>query len=331
MPIKGLTDNKRLPRVGKLHLGVKAKSARGVEYPKAVDYFVVHAEKSTSEPAAAAFREVYGDEPRELDIMFPTDDVDQWADASYKAYSQTWGLICKGDGETALARWDNARNGARPAGIDTGTWAHRETKAWVYLQIPCAAVDCPMQKTAPPRCKAVMSLQFLLPRVRGIGIWQIDTGSWNSIRNIRDNVDLIKATTGGRIRGLPLRLSLAPLDIVRPDVSSKRVHVLNIYTPLTLESLLHRVARLPADSLMRLPEPDEDEPPEDLFPAEVNGQAVEVSATTGEIVDDAGDGVKAPALLLEASLWETPATDLDSDPAQPGDPLQLTDAERRML
>ena len=39
--IKELSDVRRLPRLGKIHLGVKAKNEKGVEYPKAVDYFVV--------------------------------------------------------------------------------------------------------------------------------------------------------------------------------------------------------------------------------------------------------------------------------------------------
>jgi len=58
-----------------------------------------------------AFREAYGDKPTELQIMFPTDDDLMFADANYKAYSMTHGLICKGDGETADARWDMDRNG----------------------------------------------------------------------------------------------------------------------------------------------------------------------------------------------------------------------------
>ena len=40
MAISSYRGRGRLPRIGKIHLGVKAKTAQGVEYPRAVDYFV---------------------------------------------------------------------------------------------------------------------------------------------------------------------------------------------------------------------------------------------------------------------------------------------------
>ena len=269
-PIKGWTDNRRLPRIGKIHLGVKGMSSNGKEYPKAVDYFEVHEDGSTSRETVAAFREVYGEKPDALDIVFPTDDDILFADANYKAYGSTFGLICKGDGEVATARWDAQANGPRPAGIDAGTWANRNTQAWSYMDIPCHGAECPMQKATPPQCKAVMNLQFLLPRVRGIGIWQVDTSSWWAIQNIRNNIDLIKTATGGRIRGLELRLRRVSREVTPPGATKKKVWVLDIYNPLTLAELLSQTAALPAQGLVRLPSPD-DEIPEDLFPEPENG------------------------------------------------------------
>jgi len=266
MPIKGLSDRKRLIRVGKIHLGIKAQGQRG-QYPKAVDYFVVHASATTPEASAAAFLAVYGDQPRELDIIFPTDDITQWADPWYRAYSQSYGLICKGDGVEATARWDNAGQGPRPEGVEQGSWASASTKEFQSQKIPCMAEDCPMQKTKPPRCKAVMNLQFLLPNVRGIGCWQIDTGSHNSIRNLQDGIELIKSATGGRIRGLWLKLRLSPKEVTPPDggTKTKTVWVLDLSMPtVSLEELMATAAKLPKDRLLAAPELDEEEPPEDL-------------------------------------------------------------------
>jgi len=62
--IIGLSEVRRLPRLGKIHLGVKEINAKGVEYPKAVNYFVVPPEVA----------EVYGEKPTELDIVIPTED-----------------------------------------------------------------------------------------------------------------------------------------------------------------------------------------------------------------------------------------------------------------
>ena len=41
MPIYGISDQVRLPRLGKIRLGIKKKTKGGVEYPFATEYFIV--------------------------------------------------------------------------------------------------------------------------------------------------------------------------------------------------------------------------------------------------------------------------------------------------
>jgi hypothetical protein len=284
MPIKGISDRRRLIRVGKLHLGVKEKR-RGREYPRQVDYFVCKEDASTSAESAKAFKEVYGDKPQALDIVFPVDDTALFADPNFKMYGASWGLICRGDGEEAMAKWDVAQDGKRPEGLKDGTWANKDTKSWVYRKIPCLAEKCPMQATERPSCKAVMNLQFMLPRVRGIGVWPIDTGSWNSIRAILDSVELVKVVTGGRVRGLPLTLSLVPKEVTpanvaggvvaegsRGSITKKTVQVLHVSLPgQTLPEMLALAAKLPEHALLPAPVDDE-ETPEDMFPAAAAGE-----------------------------------------------------------
>jgi len=89
--IKELSDVRRLPRLGKIHLGVKAKNEKGVEYPKAVDYFVVPEE----------VKKVYGEKPEKLKIIIPSEMPDVFFPQWYKKYTYGKGLICKGDGITA--------------------------------------------------------------------------------------------------------------------------------------------------------------------------------------------------------------------------------------
>ena len=38
--------------------------------------------------------------------MFPTDDQTQWASQYLRCYSASRGLVCRGDGETAVAKID---------------------------------------------------------------------------------------------------------------------------------------------------------------------------------------------------------------------------------
>ncbi len=91
MAIKGLKEQRRLPRLGKIRLGEKALSQKGNPYPKATDYFVCPPEVQA----------VYGPQPRELDVMFPVEDEDVFLNVWYKCYGSGTGLLCKGDGEVA--------------------------------------------------------------------------------------------------------------------------------------------------------------------------------------------------------------------------------------
>jgi hypothetical protein len=63
MAIKGVTDVVRLPRLEKVRLGIKVQGDKN-PYPRPVDYFVCPPE----------VQKVYTEKPRELRIMFPTED-----------------------------------------------------------------------------------------------------------------------------------------------------------------------------------------------------------------------------------------------------------------
>jgi len=288
MPIKGLSDRRRLPRIGKIHLGIKVAGEKGT-YPKGVDYFVVRADDTTPDWAAAAFHDVYGAEPRELEIIFPTDDTSQWADPWYRAYSKTQGLICSGDGEEARAKWDLGRDGLRPEGVPSGTWASGRSENWVYRTIPCLAQECPLQIPEPPVCKTTMNLLFLLPKVKGFGAWQIDTSSRHSIQNLLDNIELIKATLG-RIRGLPLKLRLQPRQVSPKGIKTKTVFVLNLAVPdMSLEELLLQASKMPEHGLLLPPAVSEEEAPEDLFLPAVDTETGEIDEPVSEQLKNAGE------------------------------------------
>ena len=50
--------------------------------------------------------DAFGEKPKELRILIPVEDDEQWATQYYKAYNLTRGLVCKGDGETATRMVD---------------------------------------------------------------------------------------------------------------------------------------------------------------------------------------------------------------------------------
>ena len=113
---------------------------------------------------------VYGDKPKRLDVIIPVEDDEVWANQYYRQYSRTrGGLVCKGDGETCRRMIDT----------DTGAIAGRDTKAVIWQEgLECKGRDCPDYKGKA--CQEVMNLQFMLPKVPGLGVWQIDTGSIHS-------------------------------------------------------------------------------------------------------------------------------------------------------
>jgi len=230
MPIKNLSETVRLPRLGKIHLGIKHPE-KG--YPMKVDYFVFPKDHSDYKKMV----EVFGEKPKELHILIPVEDEEQWASQYYKAYNQTYGLVCKGDGEVAM-RMGEAKTGELPT-KDTATVGLKE--------IPCAGRDCPDYQSK--KCHEVMNLRFILPEVPGLGVWQIDTGSKNSILNINSCAALIRKAFG-RITLIPLKLTLESVQVNNPENGKKQtVYVLNLRTDVTIAQLAD-AAREQARSLM---------------------------------------------------------------------------------
>jgi len=249
MPIEGLSGVTRLPRLGKIRLGEKVKKAgTNVEYPKATPYFVLPDKDEVGE-LAATMRKIYGDKPNELPIIFPIEDEDKFASQYYRCYSMTRGLVCKGDGKTCLQTVDTA----------TKVLANRDSKAEdIELQeLPCKGRECPHYKSN--QCREIMMLQFMLPDIPSIGIWQIDTSSVNSIININGAVKLYKGIFG-RISMLPLTLTLKPQEVVSSvDQKKKKVYTLHLEARASLRNMLLLLEKTPVQRLA-LTTPDESKP-----------------------------------------------------------------------
>lgn len=282
MPIKGVSEIRRLPRLGKIHLGIKKKTERGVEYPSPTDYFVCPEEVQA----------VFGEKPRELRIMFPGEDDTRWASQWLRCYSATRGLICKGDGQAAMALVD----------VETGEIATRDSPVVEMREVSCHPESCPEYGK---RCRRVMSLQFLIPEVPGLGIWQLDTTSFYSIVNINSAIDLIRGIYG-RVSMIPLTLSLAPQE-VQPEGRRKTIRVLTLTSPYSLIELRSRAA----EPLGAVALPDaEEEMPEDLFPAGVLEQE-ELHRAEAEAGLDETDDTRAAMeaelkSIFDAMGWQQP-------------------------
>ncbi len=243
-PIKGISEIVRLPRLGKIKLGIKEAGADGILYPTPTDHFVCPDE----------VKKVLGEKPKELRIMFPTEDSEQWASQYLRCYSTSRGLVCRGDGETAVARVD-----VRTDEIDS-----RDTSVARLKEISCNPDGCPCHRSGD--CRRVMNLQFLLPECPGFGVYQLDTSSYHSMKNINSALAFIRGICQ-RVSMIPLSLRLVE-QIVQPDGYDKIPYVLSLTCPYSLAEV-QKYAQVPPGQAL-LPPPDS-EAPDDLFPQKTPG------------------------------------------------------------
>ena len=292
MPIEGVSDIVRIPRLGKIRLGVKVDPGGGkATYPKAVDYFV----------CPPAVLSVFGEQPKELRIIFPLEDELLVAQQWLRCYSHTQGCICWGNGVTCTRKVD----------ISTGSFANHETEDWQRKEgLICNPQECEMFTAPRPQCKKVMNLQFMIPEVEGIGVWQIDTSSFHSIVTINNSLRLIRAACG-RISFIPLFLTLAQKVVEPAKGKTKTVWCLGLECRMRLADLQRLGLQLPTRAM--LPPVDTEEPPDDLFPegelvqAEKEREAAELERARNDLGTSAAK--LTPKKKKEAGAKKPPLED----------------------
>ena len=238
MPIKGLSQARRLPRAGIIRLGCKKKNDAGKEYPVETDYFI----------CPDIVKKVYGDTPKELDIMFPVEDEEKFFQQFYKMYGNGV-LLCRGDGEV-------------------GTFFDFKAGNFSERECPCSNLDS-------GKCKAIGILQFLLPKVKeSAGVWQISTGSKNSIIDLNSGVEICRGMFG-RIAMIPLILKRDLTETQKLDktgVKKGRHYTMKLSWPMSIMEMQQLSSRPMHRALLTTPMPDETpEACEDLIIGVENG------------------------------------------------------------
>jgi len=273
MPINELSKRRRLPRLGKIRLGIKEKTSvpckckeknpdkkpvltcricEGTGYifrPKEVDYFVCPPEVQA----------IYGEKPKELPIMFPVENEEVFFQQWYMRYG--YGVLkCIGDGINART-WDEEKNGFR-------------------------TIPCPCEQLENKRCMRQALLQFLLYEVPGAGVWQINTSSKNSIIDINSGIEYIRSLCE-RIRMIPLVLKREEMTASRTEkgkLKSSTHHTLKLDLANTsLKQLLEYAQVRPSRILLPSPDLEEDDQfyPPGGWPKEEE-EAAEAEATPSE-------------------------------------------------
>lgn len=122
------------------------------------------------------------DEPKELRIRFPFDDIDMNFHTSYQFYNGSK-LACKGDGEKAV-RKDNDGN---------------------MVEAACDTDTCQYMKSG--KCKVSGILSCYLPDSPSFGgVYRFRTHGWNSVGGILKALQDYSKYTGGILQGLPFKL-----------------------------------------------------------------------------------------------------------------------------
>ena len=183
--IQRLVNRQRLPRIGKIKLGVTVTktNAEGktVSFPKEVDYFVVPPE----------LVELYGEKPTRLPVLFPVDDIDRILPNRYERYSGGL-LTLECDGVQATE---------------------------IPLKGPEVRYTCKRPMAEPgkptPECECKAKAKGTLNVIvmgGGIGTYQIPIGGEQRIADLINQLDVFKKIFGSltAINGHPI-----PFEIVR--------------------------------------------------------------------------------------------------------------------
>lgn len=196
--ISGLSDEVRIPRLGRIRLGhINVNNASGNTYPIEDPFFHVPPE----------VQEVYGEHPTELDIMFPVNDRGVVFPQAYEYYGSARRLLCTGNGKEAM-RWNKDALVSQPCGC------------------PCDLLG--------KGCKQRGHLMVMLPKVKNQGgVYQVDTGSINAIIAINSTLNILAPEDNpdsgmlGYFAMVPMKLRRVARDIY-PNGMHKKSYPLQL-------------------------------------------------------------------------------------------------------
>lgn len=202
--------------------------------------------------------------------MFPPASPELFFAQWYKRYGSGALLKCKGDGEVAETTEEFAAGLEKIGETDRG-----------FIQVVCKGQECPYQTGGneycqKPQCSAMAALQVILPELSGIGVWQITTGSYNSIVNINSALEWLKGLCG-RFAMIPITLMRVPQDIAYEGKKSKH-YILQIDHDISIGEIQKFASLTPIERAL-IPAPDEKKDP--LFNGE-HGERPQIAGPVEE-------------------------------------------------
>lgn len=186
----------KLPLIGRIKIGEKAKNANGVEYPTSLDYF-----RATGK-YESKFKAIFGDKPNKIGIVFITDDLTEACNQYFACWDKgkMWG---EGDGKLFRV-WDETIKDK--SGKVVGGYVENVPK------------DDP--RVTKLKWAEHMKLRFVIPSIKDVlGCWEFMTkGSKSTIPNTIGTFDLIQQKAG-TIIGFPFDLTVSKASGYTPGAA----------------------------------------------------------------------------------------------------------------
>jgi len=278
----------RLPRLGRIRLGIKKVSERtGNPFPVETDYLVCPDE----------VRKIHGERPRSLPVMLPVEDEALFLNQSYRCYKSNHRMRCHGNGETAERITED------------GKWKE---------DIKCPSPpDC--EYGQKHKCKSMMDLMVVLPAVNMGGVYQVSTGSINADIDIRSGIEMAKSLFG-RISWTPMKLSREEMMIPDPETGKMQKHwPCRLHPVATMDQVnkiredTKRIIEIQGNYVLAEPEIEatepnttiqiEELPAEELSQTPMHTESVSGATITAEVVEAK---TSEPDKAAESFAWTTP-------------------------
>lgn len=260
MPIPGLRSQPgEFPKIGDIRKGApkKANGQMGAD----LTYFR-YVPITGEEDAEATFHAIYGDEPREINVLLPFDDI--WRNFEAFMERHTAGALqCRGD-------------------IEGGKCFMWRDKNGIMQHMP---KDCPPQ--ACKGCKETGRLKIIMPELRRLGYITVHTTSKWDVIELARNLNALRLLAGNRLNGIPMVLKRRPRMVSTPRKDGKRVRQEKYLLSIEADQrwVKAQLATMERDAL-----PDPGRPAELVAPPEPASEiedieGVFVDAETGEIME----------------------------------------------
>lgn len=231
------TSAGRPSRQGKIRWGVKAKSAKGKTYAKAIDTFRF---TSTDKLAIEQVAVLYGGEPSKWDETSAA-ERNQWQVITNAKDIEVWlppGQMFKG-----YEHWQGGTCERRCDGVT--------------VQIPSFTPDgvemvdqpCMCLAKGEMTCKPKIRLNVILPSIPLGGVWLVESSSWNAWHEMPDIAAMLQMFQGDSPQIEPARLLLTDQSkkVRQKDgkVMTKRFKVPKLILPRSAQEIMSGVSGLP--------------------------------------------------------------------------------------